>query len=83
MKFPKLSPCLLHKQEKSDILLIIGADTIVILDGKILGKPNGYDGAFEMLKSLSGKTHHVVTAIAVINSFYRRFFVYKICELKL
>ena len=48
--------------------LIIGADTIVVLDGKILGKPNGYDGAFEMLKSLSGKTHHVVTAIAVINS---------------
>lgn len=48
--------------------LIIGADTIVVLDGKILGKPNGYDGAFEMLKDLSGKTHHVVTAIAVINS---------------
>ena len=48
--------------------LIIGADTIVVLDGKILGKPNGYDGAFEMLKNLSGKTHHVVTAIAVVNS---------------
>ena len=48
--------------------LIIGADTIVVLDGKILGKPNGYDGAFEMLKNLSGKTHHVVTAIAVVSS---------------
>ena len=48
--------------------LIVGADTIVVLDGKILGKPNGYDGAFEMLKSLSGKTHHVVTAIVVIDS---------------
>ena len=48
--------------------LIVGADTIVVLDGKILGKPNGYDGAFEMLKNLSGKTHHVVTAIAIINS---------------
>lgn len=48
--------------------LIIGADTIVVLDGKILGKPNGYDGALEMLKNLSGKTHHVVTAIAIINS---------------
>ena len=48
--------------------LIIGADTIVVLNNKILGKPNGYDGAFEMLKNLSGKTHHVVTAIAVINS---------------
>lgn len=48
--------------------LIVGADTIVVLDGKILGKPNGYDEAFEMLKNLSGKTHHVVTAIAIINS---------------
>lgn len=48
--------------------LIVGADTIVVLDGKILGKPNGYDGAFEMLKNLSGKTHHVVTAIVVIDS---------------
>ncbi len=48
--------------------LIIGADTIVVLDDIILGKPNGYNGAFNMLKRLSGRTHHVVTAIAVINS---------------
>lgn len=47
---------------------IIAADTIVVLDGKILGKPDGYDGAFEMLKNLSGKTHHVVTAIVVMDS---------------
>lgn len=47
---------------------IIAADTIVVLDGKILGKPNGYNGAFEMLKNLSGKTHHVVTAIVVMDS---------------
>lgn len=47
---------------------IIAADTIVVLDGKILGKPDGYDGAFDMLKSLSGKTHHVVTAIVVMDS---------------
>ena len=33
MKFPKLSPCLLHKQEKSDILLIIGADTYILICG--------------------------------------------------
>ena len=47
---------------------IIAADTIVVLDGKILGKPDGYDGAFDMLKSLSGKTHHVVSAIVVMDS---------------
>lgn len=47
---------------------IIAADTIVVLDGKILGKPDGYDGAFDMLKSLSGRTHHVVSAIVVMDS---------------
>lgn len=48
--------------------LIIGADTVVVLDNEILGKPNGKNGAFEMLKKLSGKTHFVVTSIVVINS---------------
>ena len=48
--------------------LIIGADTVVVLDNEILGKPDGRQGAFEMLKKLSGKTHFVVTSIAVVNS---------------
>lgn len=48
--------------------LIIGADTVVVLDNEILGKPNNEKGAFKMLKKLSGKTHFVVTSIAVINS---------------
>lgn len=48
--------------------LIIGADTVVVLDNEILGKPDGRTGAFEMLKRLSGKTHHVVTSIVVINT---------------
>ena len=47
---------------------IIGADTVVVLDDKILGKPSGKTGAVEMLKKLSGRTHSVVTAIVVINS---------------
>ena len=47
---------------------IIGADTVVVLDGEILGKPQGRQGAFEMLKRLSGKTHFVVTSIIVIDS---------------
>ena len=47
---------------------IIGADTVVVLDGKILGKPDGEKGAFEMLRQLSGRTHSVVTAIAVIDT---------------
>ena len=47
--------------------LVIGADTIVVLDGKILGKPKDEAHAYQMLKNLSGKTHFVVTAITVIN----------------
>ncbi len=47
---------------------VIGADTIVVIDNKILGKPKDYNEAFTMLKNLSGKTHFVVTAVSVINS---------------
>ena len=45
---------------------IIGADTIVVFGGKILGKPKNEEDAFNMLKSLSGKTHQVITGLAVI-----------------
>ena len=42
--------------------LLITADTIVWLDGKVLGKPEGREGAVEMLRSLSGKSHQVFTS---------------------
>lgn len=48
--------------------LIIGADTVVVLDNKILGKPVDEEDAFKMLQALSGKTHTVVTGIAVVNT---------------
>jgi len=47
--------------------VIIGADTIVVLGGKILGKPKDKKDAFEMLQSLSGKTHQVITGIAIVD----------------
>ncbi len=47
---------------------VIGADTIVVVDNKILGKPKDYDEAFIMLKKLSGRTHFVVTSVSVVNS---------------
>jgi septum formation protein len=47
---------------------IIGADTIVVINNKILGKPQSQEHAYEMLKTLSGKTHFVVTSIAVIDT---------------
>lgn len=47
-------------------LAVIGSDTVVYLDGKILGKPEDEKDAYNMLKSLSGKTHFVYTGITVL-----------------
>mgnify|MGYP001354523064 CR=1 FL=1 len=47
--------------------LIIGADTIVTLDSKILGKPKNKAESISMLESLSGRTHEVVTGVSLIN----------------
>lgn len=46
---------------------VVGADTVVVIDGKILGKPKDETEAFEMLKSLSGKSHEVITAYSFVN----------------
>ncbi|WP_300358159.1 Maf family protein [Fusobacterium sp.] len=46
---------------------VIGADTMVVINNKILGKPHNRQEAFEMLKSLSGKNHEVITAFSFIN----------------
>lgn len=43
----------------------VGADTIVVLGNKVLGKPAGRDEAFKMLRVLSGKTHKVITGVCV------------------
>lgn len=48
--------------------IVIGADTVVVLYNKILGKPHTKENAFNMLKELSGKTHSVVTSICGINT---------------
>lgn len=47
---------------------VLAADTVVVLHNKILGKPHSKEEAFEMLKSLSGATHSVVTSICAINT---------------
>jgi len=46
---------------------VLGADTIVVIDGQILGKPTDRQAAIEMLTSLSGKTHQVMTAVVLIS----------------
>ena len=46
---------------------VISADTVVVLDGSILGKPRSREEAFSMLSALSGKTHCVYTGVAVFS----------------
>ena len=45
--------------------IVIGADTVVALDGKILGKPKSEENAREMLRFLSGRTHSVFTGVTL------------------
>ena len=47
--------------------IILGADTIVVLDGEILGKPKNEDEALLFLKKLGGRMHQVYTGITLIN----------------
>lgn len=54
-----------HKGEEDDCK-IIGADTIVVLDGEVLGKPADEADAAAMLRKLSGRFHEVYTGVAVI-----------------
>ena len=46
---------------------VLGADTIVVLDGALLGKPAADDEAASMLRSLRGREHQVVTAVAMVS----------------
>ncbi|MBA4537204.1 septum formation inhibitor Maf [Bacillus aquiflavi] len=53
---------------KCEAALVIGADTIVVLEHKVLGKPKNSEEAYDMLKLLSGKTHSVYTGVAIVDS---------------
>lgn len=48
--------------------IVVGADTIVVLEEQIMGKPAGLDEARGMLGFLSGKRHEVLTGVAVVNT---------------
>ena len=64
---------------KGDSLPVIAADTVVVAEGVILGKPQGAEDAVVMLKQLSGKTHKVLTGIAVS---YAGEMLAEVCETK-
>ena len=56
-----------HVAERCPDSWILGADTIVIIDGRILGKPENRDHAEKMLHTLSGREHQVITGFSLIN----------------
>ena len=64
---------------KGDSLPVIAADTVVVAEGVILGKPQDAEDAIAMLKQLSGKTHKVLTGIAVS---YAGEMLAEVCETK-
>ncbi len=71
---PEKQPEFLAKLKAEDIAkkyphdIIIGADTSVIIDNCVLGKPDGREEARSMLNRLSGRTHKVITGCAVIKN---------------
>lgn len=74
---PKLEPHVLAERlsfekaknvfEKFKESVIIAADTLVVCEGKILGKPKDKEDAEKMLKFLSGKTHSIITGFTIID----------------
>lgn len=54
--------------ERAEDELVLGADTVVVLDNKVLGKPKDREDAYNMLRSLSGRVHSVFTGVCAIGN---------------
>jgi septum formation protein len=74
-----LGKCKAVVKIKGDNLPVISADTVVVAEGVILGKPQDAEEAVKMLKQLSGKTHKVLTGIAIA---YAGEILAEVCETK-
>ena len=61
-----------YKNVIGDDELVITADTIVVLDDMVMGKPEGREEAVNMLKTLSGKTHQVITGVCLTTKTQQR-----------
>lgn len=57
----------LNLQPWSGTAVVLGSDTAVVLDGRILGKPRDRDDALATLAALSGREHQVLTAVALVS----------------
>nr|WP_255700357.1 Maf family protein [Dethiosulfovibrio faecalis] len=47
--------------------LVLAADTVVVLDGRVMGKPESVSHGIEMVESLSGREHQVITGVALVS----------------
>jgi len=59
---------MLNELPSDEMILLLGSDTSVVVDGTILGKPQGREDGLAMLARLSGRSHQVMTAVSVINN---------------
>ena len=64
-------------QEKLAVMPVLCADTEVVLDEKILGKPQDKQAAFDMLKSYSGRSHQVITSVGITWFDYQKIVLQK------
>lgn len=64
----------LSGRNDNENVIIIAADTIVVLNDHIIGKPANRKHAIEILKKISGKTHKVITGVAIISKSKRKLF---------
>lgn len=53
--------------DSTDSLVVLGADTTVVVEGEILGKPEDSADAARILRRLSGRTHHVITGVSLVS----------------
>lgn len=68
---------------KHEDAIVIGADTVVEIEGEILGKPKSRDDAKRMMELLSGKPHKVITGFAIIDlSSDKKYMDYEVTEVK-
>ena len=56
-----------YKPQLAENTITITADTVVILDDNIIGKPKSKEEAFAMIRSLSGRVHEVITAVCIFS----------------
>lgn len=53
-------------KDRTEGTLVIGSDTVVAADGKILGKPGSHEEAYQMMKELAGRSHQVYTGVCLV-----------------